>query len=420
MEVPLQFWHGKEIVLIVGGGIAACRALDLIRGLKAMGAQVTVVGTPAATRFVTPLTFQAISGRPFHGDLFDPTLEGGMDHIRLAREAELVIIAPATADLLAKMAHGLANDLASALLLARRGPVLAAPAMNVAMWEHPATRRNRNILESSGIFFHGPESGLLACGEEGMGRLATVESIIESARRLLETKPLAERHVVITAGPTREELDPVRYISNHSSGRMGYAIATAALRAGARVTLVHGPVHLPPPLGATMVPVASAREMHAAVMDLRERHPMPGHTIDAIVLTAAVADYRPVTRHAEKIKKNGADHLHIELEANPDILLDLSRKRSAGGGDPVPLLVGFAAETGSALERGREKMKRKGCDLLVINDLLEEGAGFGVATNRVTVLDHQGNEEVWPLMSKDAVGERLVGAIAARIQHEKR
>ncbi|MBF0349208.1 MAG: bifunctional phosphopantothenoylcysteine decarboxylase/phosphopantothenate--cysteine ligase CoaBC [Magnetococcales bacterium] len=407
----MQFWLNKEIALVVGGGIAACRILDLIRGLKSQGAGVSVIGTPAATRFVTPLTFQAISGRPFHGDLFDPTLEGGMDHIRLAREADLVIIAPATADLMAKMAHGLANDLASAMLLARKGPILAAPAMNVAMWEHPATQRNVATLARDGVFFCGPDSGSLACGEEGAGRLATVDTIIETARRLLEAKPLAGRQILLTAGPTREEIDPVRYVSNHSSGRMGWGIALAALRAGARVTLVHGPVHLPPPLGAQTIAVTSAREMYTAVIDLWEQH-HASQTLDAAIMTAAVADFRPVARSPEKIKKNGSSSLSLELEANPDILLELGKRRLAANPDRrQPVIVGFAAETGAALKRGREKMARKKCDLLVINDLLEEGAGFGVATNRVTVLNHLGQEEVWPLMSKDAVGARLIQTI---------
>lgn len=412
---PLRFWHNKEIALVVGGGIAACRVLDLIRGLKSQGAGVSVIGTAAATRFVTPLTFQAISGRPFHGDLFDPSLEGGMDHIRLAREADLVMIAPATADLMAKMANGLANDLATAMLLARKGPVLAAPAMNVGMWEHPATQRNVATLRADGIVFAGPESGSLACGEEGTGRLAKVETIIETARRCLEPKPLAGRHFLMTAGPTREEWDPVRYISNYSSGRMGWSIAQAALRAGARVTLVHGPVHLPAPLGAEVFPVTSAREMFATVMDLWEKY-TSAQDLDAVILTAAVADFRPTTRSPEKIKKTGQPTTHtIELEANPDILLELGRRKPTLGQKHMPILVGFAAETGKAVERGREKMVRKKCDLLVINDILEEGAGFEVATNRVTLLGSAGAEEAWPLMSKDEVGARLVETIMTHL-----
>lgn len=412
----LQFWRKKEICLVVGGGIAACRVLDLIRGLKAQGAEITVIGTEAATRFVTPLMFHAISGRPFHGDLFHPGEKGGMDHIRLAREADLVIVAPATADLMAKMAHGLANDLATAMILARRGPVLVAPAMNVAMWEHPATQRNVERLKGDGVVFCGPESGVLACGEEGMGRLAGVDTIMEAARRCLENKTLAGRHFLLTAGPTREELDPVRYLSNHSSGKMGWAIAQAALRAGAQVTLVHGPVHLPPLWGAKMVPVTSARDMFAAVMACWETC-QPSRSLDAIILTAAVADFRPVVRFSEKIKKTGSmASMNIELEANPDILLELGRRHGAMENHQRPILVGFAAETGRAVARGREKLARKPCDLLVVNDLMEEGAGFMVDTNRVTLLDRDGLEETWPLMSKDAVGARLVETVAARFE----
>lgn len=411
----MQFWHKKEICLVVGGGIAAYRVLDLIRGLKAQGAEITVVGTEAATRFVTPLTFHAISGRPFHGDLFDPGEKGGMEHIRLAREADLVIIAPATADLMARMANGLANDLATAMILARRGPILVAPSMNVAMWEHPATQRNVERLKGDGVVFCGPESGVLACGEEGMGRLAAVDTIMEVARRCLETKKLSGRHFLLTAGPTLEELDPVRYLSNHSSGKMGWAIAQAALRAGAQVTLVHGPVHLPAVFGAKMVPVTSACEMFTAVMDCWDSC-QPSQSLDAIILTAAVADFRPVTRSSEKIKKNGSMvSMNIELEANPDILLELGRRQGAMESYKKPILVGFAAETGFAIERGREKLARKQCDLLVVNDLLEEGAGFMVDTNRVTLLDRAGFEEAWPLMSKEAVGTRLVEEVAARL-----
>ncbi len=412
----MDFWHNKEIVLVVGGGIAACRVLDLIRRLKELGAGISVVGTEAATRFVTPLTFQAISGRPFHGDLFDPTLEGGMDHIRLAREAHLVIIAPATADLLAKMAHGLAGDLATAMLLARTGPVLAAPAMNHAMWSHPATQSNVTLLTGRGIQFCGPEAGSLACGEEGVGRLATVETIMEVARRCLEPQPLAGRHFLLTAGPTREELDPVRYLSNHSSGRMGFAIAQAALRAGARVTLVHGPVAIPPPYGAKTIPVTSAREMHAAVMAVWDRD-TANETLDAVVLTAAVADFRPARREAEKIKKSLDSAGHIELQANPDILLELSQRQPTLKNRNIPLVIGFAAETGMALERAREKMSRKPCHMLVINDVSEEGSGFGVATNRVTLLHHTHEVETWPLMTKEEVGKRLVASITSNLSH---
>ncbi len=420
----MGFWVDKSVLVAIGGGIAAYKTLELIRLLREGGAAVTVVVTKSALRFVTPVTLRALAGGAVHSDLFDDAESGigeagGMEHIRLAQEASLVLIAPATAGLLSKMAGGHADDLLSTLLLARKGPVLAAPAMNSAMWEHPATRRNMAQLRADGIHFAGPGQGPLACGGSGPGRMMEPVDILETARRLLTPDSLAGRRLLITAGPTREELDPVRYLSNHSSGKMGWAVAEAALRAGAAVTLVHGPVGLRPPLGAVAVPVATAREMYRAALAAWEGKEGPS-PCDGAILTAAVADFRPVTRETAKIKKNDrGHHLTLTLEANPDILAALTeregrrRAEAAGPGRfhhrPV---IGFAAETGRAEERGREKLTRKGCDLMVVNDVLEDGSGFGTDTNRVTLLFADGRERSWPLLSKKAVGDRLIEVVA--------
>lgn len=400
----MGLWSGKRLVIGISGGIAAYKTLELLRLLRQEGAELTTVMTRAATRFITPLSVQALSGGLVHRELFSLTQEREMGHIRLARDADLVLVAPATADLMARMATGQADDLLAALLLARRGPVLLAPAMNTAMWEHPATRRNVAQLRQDGIALVGPGRGALACGEEGEGRMAEPGEILEAALRLLTPRPLAGRRVLISAGPTREELDPVRYLSNHSSGRMGWALANAALRAGAEVVLVHGPVALPPPLGATCVAVTSAQEMHAAC---REAWP----TCDAAILSAAVADYRPVARQESKIKKERVGETPVlELVANPDILAGLAAQVASPERHRV--VVGFAAETGGDLEQARAKLRRKGCHLLVMNDVTEPGSGFGTATNRVTLLHRDGREEAWPLLSKDEVGRRLMEVLA--------
>lgn len=399
----MGFWLGKRIVIGVSGGIAAYKSLELLRLLHREGAALTTVMTRAAGRFITPLSVQALSGGPVYRDLFSLTQEREMGHIQLARNAELVLVAPATADLMARLAGGHADDLLTALLLARRGPVLLAPAMNTGMWDHPATRRNVETLRRDGLAMVGPEKGSLACGEEGEGRMAEPDAILEAARRLLTPRPLTGKRLLLTAGPTREELDPVRYLSNHSSGRMGWGVALAALRAGAEVTLVHGPVELPPPLGAQCVPVTSAEEMRQACL----RH---WPECDGAILTAAVADYRPVARAEGKIKKEraGSDPT-LTLTANGDILAELSATAKAGG--KQRLVVGFAAETGLDLDQARAKLARKGCDWLVVNDVTEAGCGFSVPTNRVVLLGRNGTAEHWPLESKEEVGQRLIQAM---------
>ncbi|MBF0340426.1 MAG: bifunctional phosphopantothenoylcysteine decarboxylase/phosphopantothenate--cysteine ligase CoaBC [Magnetococcales bacterium] len=412
-ERTLNFWTGKRIVIGLGGGIGAYKTLELIRLCRLAGATVVAVPTAAALEFVTGLTLQALSGAPVRERLFAPLEPDGMDHIRLAREADLVIVAPATADLLARMAQGMADDLLTALLLAQRGPVLVAPAMNPAMWEHPATRRNVTTLQEDGIRFIGPQSGAMACGEEGLGRMAEPVMILETARRLLTPAILAGRRLVITAGPTREELDPVRFISNHSSGKMGWEVALAALRAGAEVDLVHGPVALAPPMGARMFPVGSAREMLDAVLGVWLK--TPGEPLcDGAILSAAVSDYRPADRKREKIKKSGAsEDMSLELTENPDILAMLSAwsgLRTREGRQRV--VVGFAAETEQALAHGQQKLLRKGCDLIAINDVSAPGCGFGAETNAVTLIGREGPEESWPLLPKEQVAERLIRAVA--------
>ncbi len=402
----MQFWQDKKLIIVVSGGIAAYRVLDLIRTLKKNGVRVTVVATKSALKFVTRLSLQALSGSKVHCDLMEPQRDDGMDHIQLTQGADLMIIAPATANILAKMAAGLADDLATTMILAHDGPVLAAPAMNGRMWGHPATRRNVQRLKDDGVVFIEPQQGLLACGEEGEGRLAALPAIIETAHSMLCKKSLAGKRLLITAGPTHEALDPVRFIANHSSGKMGWSLARAAVRAGAAVVLVHGPVAMEPPMGVEARPVTTAEEMFDVAVSAWEKG-----DVDAAILSAAVGDYRPLEPQKEKIKKKAKlSHLELSLTANPDILATIAAQ---GAGKVV---VGFAAETGDAVNRGREKMARKGCDLLVINDVLEEGAGFGGDSNRVTLLNRAGDVDPWPKLSKDAVGTRLVETVAEMLK----
>ncbi|MEO5363558.1 MAG: bifunctional phosphopantothenoylcysteine decarboxylase/phosphopantothenate--cysteine ligase CoaBC, partial [Magnetococcus sp. DMHC-8] len=314
----MGFWSDKYVAVAIGGGIAAYKTLELLRLLREEGARVVVIATAAALHFVTPLTLQALSGHVVRSELFTPSEADGMDHVRLAREVDLLIVAPATADLLARMAGGHGDDLLTTLLLARTGPVLLAPAMNAAMWAHPATQRNVAQLHADGVALVGPVYGPLACGEQGQGRMAEAVQVVEAGRRLLSPKPWRGRHLLITAGPTREELDPVRYLSNHSSGRMGWAICHAALRAGASVTLIHGPVALPVPDGAQAVAVQSAREMYEATLQAWEAAIGQAGGLAAAILTAAVADFRPVTRQATKIKKGAVSQAPVQLTLTPN------------------------------------------------------------------------------------------------------
>jgi len=391
-------YRGKQILLGVSGGIAAYKAVELLRLLVKAGADVHVVMTRHAQEFVCPLTFQTLSGNPVHSELFNLTQEREIGHIALADRAELCIVAPATANIIGKVANGIADDLLTTTLMATKAPVLFVPAMNVNMWENPLYRENQIRLERHGYHFMTPVVGELACGWEGQGKLPDPAAIFDFAQSLVGNGDLAGRTVLITAGPTREEIDPVRYLTNHSSGKMGYAIARAARNRGARVILVSGPVALTPPEKIELVQVTTAREMHAAVMACCK-------DADVIIKAAAVADFRPLERGAGKMKKGDRNHLTLELVRNPDILADLGAKRGKA------LLVGFAAETDDLLANARKKLNDKGVDLLVANDVTEPGAGFGRDTNIVRFLDRNGNVEELPCLPKEDVAGKLLDRI---------
>jgi len=400
----------KRILLIIGGGIAAYKCLDLIRRLRERGASVRCVMTKAAQQFVTPLAVGALSATHVFTDLFDRHDEHDVGHIRLSREADLIVVAPATADLMAKMAHGLADDLASAVLVATNRPVLAAPAMNPAMWENAATRRNRKTLERDGIRFVGPNSGEMAeAGEAGIGRMAEPLEIVAAVEALLggEARPLAGRKIVVTSGPTHEPIDPVRYIANRSSGKQGHAIAAALARLGADVRLVSGPVTIPDPAGVTVTRVETARQMLAAV-----EAALPA---DAGIFVAAVADWRTDGEAGQKIKKEpGKGPPALQMVENPDILATIGHHARRPG-----LIVGFAAETQDVVANARVKLAKKGADLIVANDVSHDSgvnaAGvMGGDRNRVKIVSAGGVED-WPEMDKDEVAARLAGLIAGKL-----
>lgn len=394
---------GKRILLIIGGGIAAIKVPELIRALRGQGAAVTPVLTAGGAQFVTPLSIAALAGHPVHSDLFDLTTEAEMGHIQLSRSADLVVVAPATADLMAKMAGGIANDLASTLLLATDTPVLIAPAMNVRMWEHAATRRNRGTLAADGIRFVGPNAGEMACGEFGEGRMAEPAEIVTAIGGMLADGPLAGRHVLVTSGPTHEPIDPVRYIANRSSGAQGTALAAALRDLGARVSFVTGPASVPPPAGVQVIRVETAREMLAAV-----EAALPA---DAAVFAAAVADWRVANAAGQKMKKDGSGRLPmLEFAENPDILARVSQM---GPGRPK-LVVGFAAETHEVERHATEKRARKGCDWIVANDVSPGTGIMGGSENAVTIIDAAG-AEAWPRMGKAEVARRLAARIAGAL-----
>jgi phosphopantothenoylcysteine decarboxylase/phosphopantothenate--cysteine ligase len=391
---------GKRILLIIGGGIAAYKALELIRLIRKAGGAVTPVLTKAGAEFVTPLSVAALAGEKVYTDLFDLTDEAEMGHIQLSRVADLLVVAPATADLMAKMAQGRADDLASTLLLATDTPVLVAPAMNVRMWGHPATRRNIAVLQGDGVRLVGPDEGEMACGEYGPGRLAEPEAILRAIGAALGDGPLRGRHVVVTSGPTHEPIDPVRYIANRSSGAQGTAIAAALRDLGARVTFVTGPAAVPPPTGVDVVRVETAQQMLDAV-----EAALPA---DAAVMAAAVADWRVANESASKIKKvAGAGAPVMEFAENPDILKSVAQSL-----DRRPrLVVGFAAETDDVLAHAQAKRARKGCDWIVANDVSPGTGIMGGAENAVTLITAAGVEE-WPRLPKDEVARRLARKIA--------
>lgn len=389
--------RGKTIVLGVTGGIAVYKAVELLRLLTKAGAVVHVVMTRAATEFVTPLTFQTLSGHPVHIELFNLISEQEIGHISLAERADLFIVAPATANFIGKVAGGIADDLLTTTIMATKAPVLIAPAMNVNMYQNPIYRENEARLKSHGYLFVAPACGMLACGYEGEGKLQAPEQILEEAVAALTPKPLAGERILVTAGPTREEIDPVRFISNHSSGKMGYAIARQARLRGAEVTLVTGPTALDVPYGVEVIRVESAEEMREAVLAKLE-------AIDIVIKAAAVADYRPTLRAEMKVKKT-ASHLAIELEKNPDILAEIGARKEGR------TLVGFAAETEDLVGNATSKLHRKNLDMVVANDVSLEGAGFHVDTNIAKLLFRDGRVEELPLMGK----EELAGIILDRV-----
>ena len=397
---------GKRILLIIGGGIAAYKALDLIRRLKDQGASVTPVLTRAAQEFVTPLSASALAGEKVYTDLFDLTDEAEMGHIELSRAADLLVVAPATADLMAKMAGGHADDLASTLLMATDKRVLIAPAMNVRMWEHAATKRNLATLTADGVLTVGPNEGDMACGEFGFGRMAEVPEIVAATAAALGEGPLKGRHVIVTSGPTHEPIDPVRYIANRSSGAQGAAIAEALAALGARVSFVTGPAEAAMPRGATILRVETAQEMLDAVTAA-----LPA---DAAVFAAAVADWRVDGAKTGKIKKTAKGEVpELRLVENPDILATVSQMAA---GRP-PLVVGFAAETDDVLANATAKRARKGCDWIVANDVSAGTGIMGGTENAVTLISAEGTE-TWPRLSKAEVGRRLATRIADHLKAE--
>ncbi|WP_158968622.1 bifunctional phosphopantothenoylcysteine decarboxylase/phosphopantothenate--cysteine ligase CoaBC [Chachezhania sediminis] len=390
---------GKRILLIIGGGIAAFKSLDLIRRLRERGAEVTPVLTRAAEEFVTPLSVAALAGHKVYRDLFDLTEEAEMGHIELSRSADLIVVAPATADLMAKMANGLADDLASTLLLATDTRVLVAPAMNVRMYDHPASVRNRARLAGDGILFVGPNEGTMACGEFGPGRMSEPLEIVAAIEAALRDGPLKGRRILVTSGPTHEPIDPVRYIANRSSGAQGTAIASALSGLGADVIFVTGPADVPPPEGVQVVKVQTAAQMLAAVEDA-----LP---VDAAIFAAAVADWRVASEAGQKIKKVAGALPVLEFAENPDILATVSQKTTGRPG----LVVGFAAETTDVVAHATAKRARKGCDWIVANDVSPATGIMGGTENAVTLISDAGAED-WPRMTKDQVARRLADRIA--------
>lgn len=394
--------NGKRILLIIGGGIAAFKSLDLIRRLRERGASVTPVLTQAGSEFVTPLSVSALAGTKVYRDLFDLTDEAEMGHIQLSRSADLVLVAPATADLMAKMAQGLANDLASTLLLATDTPVMIAPAMNVRMWDHPATQRNLETLRGDGIAVIGPNDGDMACGEFGPGRMAEPLEIVAALEGALGGGPLAGKRVLVTSGPTHEPIDPVRYIANRSSGAQGTALGAALAALGAEVVFVTGPADVPPPAGVQVVRVQTAQQMLEAVQAA-----LP---CDGAVFAAAVADWRVASASDRKLKKTSDGMPKLEFAENPDILATVSQMTE---GRP-DLIVGFAAETNDVIALATAKRKRKGCDWIVANDVSPETGIMGGSENAVHLISDTGVED-WPRMGKAAVAQKLAARIAAAL-----
>jgi len=390
--------QGKSIVLGVSGGIAVYKAVELLRLFSKAGADVHVIMTKNACEFVTPLTFQTLSGNAVHTDLFNLSQEHEIDHISLADRADLFVLAPATANLVGKVAQGLADDLLTTSVMATQAPVLVVPAMNTNMYENPIYQRNQKQLIEFGYHVMEPASGDLACGWEGKGKLPDPAEIFTVAESVITPKDLLGCQIMVTAGPTREKIDPVRYISNYSSGKMGFAIAAAAQQRGAQVVLIAGPTNLTVPSGVHCIPVFSAEDMRTAVFNNLEK-------MDVVIKSAAVADYRPVENLPEKMKKT-ADELTLLLQKTPDILTELGRFKKDR------ILIGFAAETERLLVHAAEKLKKKNLDMIVANDITEDGAGFDVDTNIVRFLHADGRVEELEKMSKVKVAQRLLNQVA--------
>ena len=388
----------RNILLGITGGIAAYKSAELTRALVGAGANVRIVLTPAGAEFITPLTLQALSGNPVHQSLLDPEAEQGMGHIELARWADMILVAPASADFMARLSHGMANDLLTTVCLASDAPICIAPAMNQAMWRDPRTQENAQRLTNQGAQLWGPASGEQACGDVGPGRMLEPAELAQLAASAFATPELEGKRVCITAGPTREALDPVRYISNHSSGKMGYALAAAAAKAGADVILISGPVSLPTPAGVQRLNVESAEQMLAAAMELAP-------TADLFIGAAAVADYRPVAIADQKIKKGQEELMELRLVKNPDIIATVSSLAER------PFTVGFAAETENVLQYARSKLERKGLDLVIANDVSQSGIGFNADENEVTLVSTQGDYTL-PRSSKHALAQTLIQHVA--------
>lgn len=392
---------GKTVVLGVTGGIAAYKAAEIVSRLRKLHARVFVIMTEHATHFVAPLTFETMSANPVVTDTFARPLTWEVEHVALAKRADLFLIAPATANILAKMAHGIADDMLSTTVLATKAPVLVAPAMNTGMWDNIATRENMEILQRRGVMFVGPDAGFLACGDSGAGRMSEPMEIVGAVQKILCVKSdFNGVSLLVTAGPTRERLDPVRYMTNDSSGKMGYAIAAAAVRRGAKVTLVSGPVSLPPVEGARLVPVESTSDLYDALMT-----EAPSHQV--VIQAAAPADYRFETTYEQKLKKAGDnERLTFTMVENPDVAAAVGSNKTPG-----QILIGFAAETQSVLENAKKKLTQKNLDMIVANDVTAPGAGFGVDTNIVTLVTADGESSL-PLMSKADVADAILDKVA--------
>ncbi len=391
----------KQILLGVTGGIAAYKSADLVRRLQDAGASVQAVMTPAAQEFITPLTLQALSGNPVHTQLLDPEAEAGMGHIQLARWADLVLIAPATADFMARLAQGMGNDLLTSICLATAAPIALAPAMNQGMWRNAATQANLELLIARKTIIFGPAEGGQACGDIGPGRMLEPLQLVDAAAGLFTTGSLAGKTVVITAGPTREAIDPVRYLSNHSSGKMGYALAEAAAEAGAKTFLISGPTQLKTPARVTRIDVTSAQQMYEACMAAAEG-------CDMFIAAAAVADYRPAQQASQKLKKGAEESITLTLVKNPDIVASIAALPQR------PFTVGFAAESENLLDYARAKLERKNLDLVIANNISDSQIGFNSDDNAVTLIDRHGSCEL-SLRSKTQLARELIALLAGKL-----